>query len=73
MAARDLQIANEGSAIHEHVTISIGVATQLPRREGTAESLLAAADAALYRAKAAGRDRVETIPLEQAFPLTMPR
>lgn len=39
------------------VTISIGVAT-LPRHGSTAEALLQAADAALYRAKTLGRDRV---------------
>jgi diguanylate cyclase len=38
------------------VTVSAGVATWVPGDD--AESLLAAADAALYRAKAAGRDRV---------------
>jgi diguanylate cyclase (GGDEF)-like protein len=40
------------------VTISIGVATYGPERE-TAKTLVALADAALYRAKAAGRNRVE--------------
>jgi diguanylate cyclase (GGDEF)-like protein len=47
----------EGTVIP--VTISVGVAslTQLPER--TAAALVAAADEALYRAKAAGRNRVE--------------
>lgn len=40
------------------VTASFGVATC--RADDTAAKLLARADAALYRAKAAGRDRVET-------------
>ncbi len=39
------------------VTISIGVATACPSGGGTARDLLAAADAALYRAKAEGRNR----------------
>jgi diguanylate cyclase (GGDEF)-like protein len=43
-----------------HVTASFGVATC--REDDTAASLLARADAALYRAKAGGRDRVETAP-----------
>ena len=41
------------------VTISVGVATtSIPNRQDM-EALLCAADEALYRAKAAGRNRVE--------------
>ena len=41
------------------VTVSIGVATQSPEQErASVEALLAEADAALYRAKEAGRNRV---------------
>jgi diguanylate cyclase (GGDEF)-like protein len=39
-------------------TISIGIASQLPGEE-TLDSVLARADAALYRAKEAGRNRIE--------------
>ncbi len=41
------------------VTISLGVAS-FPQHGSTAEAILSAADAALYRAKAEGRDRVVT-------------
>ena len=41
------------------VTISVGVATTLDPHRQEMEGLLAAADEALYRAKAAGRNRVE--------------
>lgn len=41
-----------------HITISIGVASVSPGR-ATAEALYAAADEALYRAKAQGKDRSE--------------
>ena len=41
------------------VTISLGVATALPERHGAAESLVVAADRALYQAKRCGRNRVE--------------
>jgi two-component system cell cycle response regulator len=41
------------------VTVSCGVATQNELQAGTPDELLALADAALYRAKAAGRDRSE--------------
>ena len=39
-----------------HLSVSIGVATRRPGED--ARALLARADAALYQAKAAGRDRV---------------
>ena len=41
----------------EAVTVSVGVA-EFPGNGGTVEAVIAAADAALYRAKADGRDRV---------------
>jgi diguanylate cyclase (GGDEF)-like protein len=53
-----------GSAIR--ITASFGVATAPP--SSTAADLVAAADAALYDAKHAGKNRVETAPL----PLTHP-
>lgn len=40
------------------VTVSIGAAASLPSRQSTVKQLLAAADRALYEAKAAGRNRV---------------
>lgn len=52
-----LAIAHRASPFG-HVTVSIGVVTVVPAGEDRAESFLARADEALYRAKAAGRDRV---------------
>jgi diguanylate cyclase (GGDEF)-like protein len=40
------------------VTASIGVATQVPSREGHPEELVKRADDALYEAKRLGRNRV---------------
>lgn len=40
-----------------HITVSMGVA-DVPRNARSAQALVAAADAALYRSKAAGRNRV---------------
>ena len=58
-AVGDLDIRHGASPTSDHVTISVGVATT-PVPGGLEESaLIEAADAALYRAKAAGRNRVE--------------
>ena len=61
-AERVRALLETSSALQEpsvgRVTISLGVATA-PDYGQTPEALLAAADAALYRAKAAGRNRVE--------------
>ena len=52
------QIPHGGSS-HGIVTVSIGCATKTPDEELGLIALLQAADAALYRAKALGRNRVE--------------
>jgi diguanylate cyclase (GGDEF)-like protein len=40
------------------VTLSLGVAACVPGQDGSVEALLEQADAALYQAKQAGRNRV---------------
>ena len=49
-------VADESNG--RHVTVSVGVATLWPQAATTADDLIAAADSALYAAKAAGRNRV---------------
>jgi diguanylate cyclase (GGDEF)-like protein len=57
LAINDLEIPHKLSAIAHHITLSLGVAVLAPRIEQSPLTLLAAADQALYRAKAAGRNR----------------
>lgn len=52
-----LKKAKNGNPRRTHVTVSIGVADHT--RNGSFESVVKLADMALYRAKEAGRDRVE--------------
>lgn len=58
LAVNNLNLAHAGSP-YLHVTISIGVAALTPADcEGGTQSLIEAADRALYRAKSAGRNQV---------------
>ena len=50
-------LAHAHSATHSHVTISLGVATLVPRADESVQALVDMADAALYEAKSAGRNR----------------
>ena len=53
--ARALEHAQSGT--HTHVTISLGVATVIPQADESHQALVDLADAALYEAKSAGRNR----------------
>ena len=53
----DLGIAHPVSDLVDVVTVSAGVASTIPTAHQTAEQLLAAADAQLYKAKLRGRNR----------------
>ncbi|WP_293251474.1 MULTISPECIES: diguanylate cyclase [unclassified Microcoleus] len=61
---RGLQIPHAQSAVSEYVTLSLGVACCIPAPMSQPGTLIAIADESLYRAKAAGRDRVSVAAFE---------
>ena len=52
-----LAIPHTNAPVHQTVTLSAGVASLIPSPEISSEAFVAAADRALYRAKAKGRNR----------------
>jgi diguanylate cyclase (GGDEF)-like protein len=57
-----LRIPHEGSAVADHVTLSIGLATIVPERGQERSALITMADRSLYAAKQGGRNRVAALP-----------
>ncbi len=56
-AVRSLEIPHQNSQVSPYVTLSAGFTTETPQSDSDLEEMIAAADRALYKAKAAGRDR----------------
>lgn len=57
-----LSIKHPHSKVAERVTVSIGVAAIVPSPDSSPETLVKAADEALYEAKKSGRNQVRTAP-----------
>ncbi len=62
-AVHDLGINHGASMVGDRVTVSIGVAALVPERDDDPDALLHAVDAALYRAKEEGRDRIVAVDI----------
>jgi diguanylate cyclase (GGDEF)-like protein len=56
MEIRHLEIPHAKSAVSPNVTLSLGISSRIPNLEQRPESLITAADRALYQAKAQGRN-----------------
>ncbi len=54
----ELRLPHGAEGIAQNVTLSVGIATQVPTKELSSEWLLKLADQALYAAKNSGRDRI---------------
>ena len=58
-----LEIPHSNSNVSDHLTISVGCATAFPEEGKAPDSLVRAADLALYKAKDSGRNRVSVLNL----------
>lgn len=63
-----LNMRHEASKVSDKITLSIGIANLHPRGSDNPDLLLTAADDALYRAKHAGRNRIEVAGDASATP-----
>lgn len=62
---RKLEIPHPQSPISDYVTLCLGISCTVPCHKCSPEELIAAADQALYQAKASGRDRAIFVALHQ--------
>jgi diguanylate cyclase (GGDEF)-like protein/PAS domain S-box-containing protein len=63
-AVTDLDIGHQSSTLASSVTLSFGVSAMIPTTSLSPKTLIKAADQAMYRAKAEGRDQIYCAPAE---------
>jgi diguanylate cyclase (GGDEF)-like protein/PAS domain S-box-containing protein len=61
-AIRGLRLPHPASSLQPYVTLSVGVAVQVPDHTSSVTELIGRADQALYQAKAEGRNRIVMAP-----------
>ncbi|MFK8185666.1 MAG: CHASE2 domain-containing protein [Phormidesmis sp.] len=69
-AVKSRQIIHNASQVSDYVTVSIGVAVDVPNADSLSQVLVNAADQALYSAKAMGRDRAALYYDTKRYPTT---
>ena len=66
-SVEQLKIPNSASTVSDHITLSLGVSTLIPKNEQTPDELVTYADRALYEAKRRGRNQSVFTHPEQAI------
>jgi diguanylate cyclase (GGDEF)-like protein len=61
-AVDQLKLPHVDSPVTDHVTISVGLTSEIPDRQASLQEFVNRADEALYRAKSSGRNQIQTEP-----------